>query len=237
VSLRALDAHVEVEVADDGRGIATDFLPHVFERFRQADEGSTRAHGGLGIGLTIVKKLVELHGGTIEVAANSDGAGSRFTVTLPRIAAPPLQELQNARSPQEPQEPGSPVAPAIGCHVLLVEDNVDARETTAELLRLEGHEVSEAGDGDEALSAIAQRLPDVVVMDLGLPGKDGFAIAAEIRRTPTLRRLPLIALSGFGQERDRRASAAAGFDDHLVKPVETETLVEAIRKQLARKPA
>lgn len=212
-----------VEVADDGSGIEAELLSRIFEPFVQGPARSGRPAGGLGIGLALARQLVDLHGGNIGVQSGGHGEGSTFSVSLPRIEPP--DERSSAPLPES----------VSGCRVLLVEDNNDARESTAHLLRLTGYSVTEAADGDEALRAATSAVHDIAVMDLGLPGKSGFQVAAAMRETPALQHTPLIALSGYGQDRDKKASRAAGFDDHLVKPVEPDALMLAIQRQLARR--
>ena len=211
-----------VEVADDGAGIAAELLPRIFEPFVQGPALSGRPSSGLGIGLALARQLVELHGGELAVRSAGPDEGSVFTVTLPLIASPP-EGVTTARA--------SPVTP---CRVMLVEDNADARESMAESLRLMGYSVVEAADGDEALRAAVALAPDIVVMDLGLPGKSGHQVAAEMRSTPALKHVPLIALSGYGQVRDKQDSVAAGFNQHLVKPVPPDALAQAIDALLAQ---
>lgn len=211
-----------VEVADDGAGIPAELLPRIFEPFVQGPALSGRPSSGLGIGLALARQLVELHGGELRVHSGGPGQGALFSMSLPLIAAPP-QGAATARA--------SALTP---CRVLLVEDNADARESTAELLRMMGYSVVEAADGYEALRAAAASAPDVVVMDLGLPGKTGQQVAVEMRAMPALKHVPLIALSGYGQARDQQASVAAGFDQHLVKPVQPDALAAAIETLLAR---
>ena len=214
--------HAVVEVADEGAGISAELLPRIFEPFVQGPAVSGRPSSGLGIGLALARQLVELHGGELRVHSGGPGQGSLFTMTLPLIARPP-EGAREART-----------LTFTPCRVLLVEDNADARESTAELLRLMGYTVVEAADGDEALQAAATSAPDVVVMDLGLPGKTGHQVAGEMRASSAFRHIPLIALSGYGQARDKQASSAAGFDQHLVKPVPPDLLAEAIETLLAR---
>ena len=211
------------EISDAGQGIAADLFPKIFEPFFQGPPMAGRQSSGLGIGLALVKQLVELHGGTIEARSAKEGQGTTFSVRLPMIGAP-----NSDLTPPEAQVPSA-------CHVLLVEDNVDARAPLAYLLRSMGYEVSEASDGHAALKAATERLPDVVVMDIGLPGKSGYVVAAEYRALPALAQVPLIALSGYGQTIDRVAARTAGFDEHLTKPVTIETLSQAIEAQLVRR--
>ena len=201
-----------LRVEDNGIGIAADVMPHVFELFVQADPAATRSQGGLGIGLTLAKTLVEMHEGTIEAGSNGLGEGSAFTVRLPALA------LTRAE-PAVPDKPERGPSPS-GHRVLVVDDNEDAAESLAILLRLEGHEVHVALDGASALEKARALRPALVFLDIGMPVMDGYEVARRLRTLPGLEKTVLAALSGWGQEEDRRRSAAAGFDRHLVKPPE-----------------
>lgn len=223
VAVFADDGDAVFEVSDAGPGIAADLLPKMFEPFVQGPPLAGRQPSGLGIGLALAKQLVELHGGTIQARPGKAGQGTTFSVRLPMIGA----AVSSLAAP-EAQTPSA-------CHVLLVDDNDDARAPLSHLLRSMGYDVSEAGDGDTALKAATERLPDVVVMDLGLPEKSGYVVAAAFRALPALAQVPLIALSGYGQTIDRVAARAAGFDAHLTKPVTVETLSQAIEAQLLRR--
>lgn len=221
--VRALpDGTATLAVSDEGAGIAADLMPRIFEPFVQGPAYPGRVSSGLGIGLALVRQLVALHGGEVAATSGGEGRGSTFVLTLPAVAAPPAVLPAAA-------------AASSSCCVLLVEDNADARVAMAELLELMGYEIVEAGDGDEALARAAQRRPDVVVMDIGLPGRDGYQIAAEMRRRPEWRGLPLIALTGYGQQRDAQLAAEAGFDRHLVKPVDPDVLASAIEGLLDKR--
>jgi signal transduction histidine kinase len=210
---------VVIRVRDNGPGIAPDMLPRVFDLFAQADRTLDRSQGGLGIGLTLVKRLVELHGGLVEARSGGLGTGSEFVVRLPALAV--------AAVPPPPPPNGHPV-PSGPRRVLVVEDNPDAARSLATLLRLEGHDVRLASDGPQALAAAAESRPDVVLCDLGLPGMDGYAVAAALRAGPATAGVRLVALTGYGQDADRRRSAAAGFDLHLTKPVDPAALHELL---------
>ena len=216
-----------LEVGDAGPGIAPELQARIFEPFVQGPPATGRQSSGLGIGLSLVKQLVQLHDGEISVHSSGAGSGSTFVVRFPRVAAPRAAQANAA------QADPSPVGLASASRVLLVDDNVDARDATAASMRSLGYDVAEAGDGDGALDSVKSRVPDIIVMDLGLPGKSGFQVATEFRALPTLRHVPLIALSGFGREPDRAAALAAGFDAHLVKPVALAELARAIEAQLA----
>jgi PAS domain S-box-containing protein len=207
-----------VRVRDDGVGVAPELLPHVFDLFTQADRSLDRSQGGLGIGLTLVRRLVELHGGTVEAKSEGAGRGSEFSVTLPLLEAEPASD--------PPASAGAGTrAGATGQRVLLVEDHADSAEMLAYLLRLEGHEVRTASDGPSALELAASFEPEIVLCDIGLPGMNGYEIAERLRTRSEISRTRLIALSGYGQAEDRRRSKEAGFEFHLTKPVEPEALI------------
>lgn len=203
-------AEAVIRVRDTGVGIDAQLLPHVFDLFTQADRSLARSRGGLGIGLTVVKHLVELHGGSVRAASRGIGEGSEFTVRLPA--------LPSSSSPTRPSgEEARPAAPSR--RVLVVDDNLDAAESTAMLLRMLGHEVETAHDGPAALGAVGAFRPDVVLLDIGLPGMSGYDVARALRSRGEHERLVLVAVTGYGQPEDRRSSRDAGFDHHLVKPV------------------
>jgi PAS domain S-box-containing protein len=202
---------VVVTVEDNGIGIPEDMMPTIFDMFTQVDRSPERAQGGLGIGLTLARRLVELHGGRIEVHSACK-RGSTFTVHLP-IAAPPDTARAAALPPQR-------AVPATAYRVLVVDDNRDSALSLATFLGMAGHDTRTAHDGREALEACASSWPQVVVLDIGLPGMSGYEVAREIRARPGGERLLLVAVTGWGQAEDRRRSREAGFDVHLVKPVD-----------------
>ncbi len=203
-------------VRDNGPGIAPDLLPRIFDLFVQEDRSLVRSHGGLGIGLTLVRSLVERHGGRVEARSEGLGNGSEFIVHLPLLqGAEPIAPVPvPARTSAEPG----------AARILLVEDNLDAADALAELLRMWGHEVDVVHDGASAVGKAGAARPDVVLLDIGLPGMDGYQVAGALRALPDLQEALLVALTGYGQEADRKRSAAAGFDHHLVKPVDLEEL-------------
>jgi signal transduction histidine kinase/CheY-like chemotaxis protein len=223
VKVHAHDAQAILEVTDHGAGIGTELLQHIFEPFVQGPGLPGRVQSGLGIGLALVKQLVTLHDGHVHVRSDGPGRGSTFTVTLPKLHTPPPLDAR-----PEPLTLSK-------CRVLLVDDNADAKLTTAELLRGLGYEVTEAADGEQALRLAREWRPDAVVMDIGLPGLDGYEVAAVLRSQPGLAQVPLIALTGYGEDRQRREAVASKFDEHLVKPVKPDTLALAIEQQLTRK--
>ncbi len=207
---------VEVSVRDNGAGIRSEALPKVFELFMQAERTYNRSQGGLGIGLTLVRSIVALHGGTVEARSAGLGQGSEFVVRLPLLQVPAAAEL--------PQQRSAPRAPIAGKRVLVVDDNVDAAESLGALLRCLGAEVLTAHDGPAALEMVRIYKPSAAVLDIGMPGMDGFELAQRARAAPDGAELTLIALTGWGNEDDRRRSKAAGIDYHLVKPVDLQVL-------------
>jgi CheY-like chemotaxis protein len=216
-------AEALLAVEDTGIGIPADVLPKIFDLFVQGERGLERAEGGLGIGLTLVRGLVELHGGTIHATSGGAGQGSAFVVRLPAIQAP-------AAAPREPRTAPLPAA-CTRRRILLVEDNDDAREMLRLVLSRDGHEVLEARDGRTGTEVALRLLPDVAVIDVGLPGVDGYEVARSIRRHPDGRRMQLVALTGYGQPEDRRRAVDAGFDHHFVKPVDPLRLAAVLGGQ------
>ncbi len=210
------DGHVLIRVQDNGMGIPPEMLSSIFDMFTQVDRTLERSEGGLGIGLTLVQRLVELHGGSVEARSEGPGKGSEFLVRLPLAA-----EVESPRPASgEAEERRAPVARRI----LVVDDNRDAADSLGMLLRMNGHEVQTAHDGLEAVGAAATFRPEIVLLDIGLPKLNGYEVARRIRERETGRDVVLVALTGWGQEEDRRRSSEAGFDYHLTKPVELDAL-------------
>jgi PAS domain S-box-containing protein len=209
---------VEIRVSDTGTGIAPDLLPQIFEPFIQADSSLARTQGGLGIGLTLVRRLIELHGGRVEAFSDGAGRGSEFVVHLPTCSAPALSDSTRP----------SRASRSEGRTVYVVDDNKDAAESLAVVLELRGHRVRTFADGVSALHALAERRPDVVVLDIGLPQMDGYEVARRIRASPIGEAILLIALTGYGQSDDKVKARDAGFDYHLVKPVDPGKLEELL---------
>jgi PAS domain S-box-containing protein len=214
-----------LRVRDNGIGIAPLMLPRIFELFVQVDHASTKAQGGLGIGLTLVKNLVEMHNGIVQAHSEGLGQGSEFIVKLPLVAQP----LDPDQAPATGR-PAYQFPPPSGKRLLVVDDNQDAANSLAMLLKLQRHEVRVAYSGMAALEMVKTYTPDVVLLDIGMPGIDGYEVARRIRQTPGLGNVVLAALTGWGQQEDRRRTAEAGFDHHLVKPPEPEVLEKLLAK-------
>jgi CheY-like chemotaxis protein len=212
------EAMAAIRVHDTGVGIPADLRPKVFDLFTQGDRSLDRTEGGLGIGLTIVDRLVKLHGGSVEALSEGSGLGSEFVVRLPLLAVPAPASLPRAAERR----------PASSRRVLVVDDNRDATETLELLLQLWGHEVQSALDGREAISRAVEFRPEIVLLDIGLPGMSGYDVARQLRSLPGFRDLFIVAVTGYGQESDRLRSQEAGFGHHLVKPVQPEVLQELI---------
>ena len=209
-----------VRLKDTGAGITNEELPQLFQMFYQIRRSSTGSQGGLGIGLALVRRLVELHGGSVEASSEGHEQGAEFVVRLPALAGMAPAESNGT--------PHAEVATPAARRVLVVDDNVDSAESLAMLLRLGGHEIETAYDGFQAVAAAERFLPDLILLDIGLPGMDGYEVATRIRESSAGRELVLIAVTGWGQEEDRRRSREAGFDAHLTKPVDMAALVRLI---------
>ncbi|MBP0599200.1 PAS domain S-box protein [Herbaspirillum sp. LeCh32-8] len=220
ISARRLDGHMEVAVADTGVGIPRESLQHVFDMFTQIGRNMGQAQGGLGIGLSLVRSLVEMHGGTVRADSEGPDLGSTFTVVLPSTA--PVE------APRPPPTHVPADAAARRLRVLVADDNRDAALTLAELLELHGYVTTVAHDGHKALECAKTFRPDVAFLDIGMPGMDGYATAGALRQTKGLDQLMLVALTGWAAAEDRERSALAGFNLHLKKPVDTETLLELL---------
>ena len=205
--------NIVVRVRDDGVGISSEMLPRVFDMFAQADASLARSDGGLGIGLTLVRSLVEAHGGRVQAESAGLGQGAEFTVHLPALSSKEAERERKAQ-PADPE-----AGPSASRRVLIVDDNQDSAEALGTALRLEGHSVEIAHNGPEALSKAVAFEPDVAVLDIGLPGMDGYEVARKLREEPRLSNVLLLAVSGYGQDDDRRRAREAGFDHHLTKPV------------------
>jgi PAS domain S-box-containing protein len=205
-----------VRVRDNGLGIASDLLPKVFDLFVQGSRSLDRAEGGLGIGLTLVREIVRLHGGAVSVTSAGTGRGSEFTVRLPLLVHSAAEAESDGTLAVRP--------PTRGRRVLVVDDNRDSADSMAMVLGATGHEVRTAHDGPEALEVAAEYKPECVLLDIGLPGMNGYSVAERLRALPGCDQVVMIAMTGYGQEDDRRRSREAGFDHHLVKPVDFDVL-------------
>ncbi len=216
---------VVLRVRDNGSGIAPEFLPDVFGLFVQGSRSPDRSQGGLGLGLPLVRQLVELHGGTVVAESPGLGLGTTVTVRLPRLELP-----VHSAAPALPDAPAAPPSPPAdapapgGLRLLVVDDNVDAAETLAALLEMDGHTVAVAYDGPSALELAEREPPEVAILDIGLPGMDGISLARRLRAMPSMHGAVLVALTGYGQQADRARSSDAGFDHHLVKPADPQAI-------------
>ncbi|HET7671843.1 MAG TPA: ATP-binding protein, partial [Burkholderiales bacterium] len=211
-----------IRVRDSGIGIEAGALPRLFEMFGQLAGSEQRSKGGLGIGLALARALVELHGGSISAASRGLGQGAEFTVRLPLAAS--------CLGLHSPAPSGPHASPRARQRVLIVDDNVDAAETLQMVVSQMGHEVQAAHDGAAALAAARSGRPDVVLLDISMPGMDGLEVARALRREPGLRQVRVVALTGFGQQEDRRRSLDAGCDAHLVKPISPDDLRRVLER-------
>jgi signal transduction histidine kinase/ActR/RegA family two-component response regulator len=222
ITARRVGNEVALSVKDDGIGIVAEFLPRIFELFVQGHTTIHRTEGGLGLGLALVRNLVGLHGGTVAAFSEGPGKGSEFIVRLPAL-------------PRVAEDEARPMAPvpfarqANPRRILLVDDNVDAADLLAEILRTAGHEVVTAYDSPRALELVESMMPDIMILDIGLPVMDGYELAAKVRQRLAGRTPQLIAVTGYGQHHDRARSERAGFTTHLVKPVDADALLAAVQ--------
>ncbi|PTX93298.1 hypothetical protein DB345_16930 [Spartobacteria bacterium LR76] len=235
-TLERINSHLEISVSDSGEGILPEFLPHVFDRFRQQDSSTMRKHQGLGLGLSIVKQLVELHGGSVRATSPGQGLGATFVVSLPMAAAYKEVREKEVAVPVEPPAASEGVPTLLGTRVLVVDDDGDARELLRSILAQCGASVRTAGSASEALSQMDSRVPDVLVSDIGMPGQDGYGLIREVRMRPREKggHVPALALTAFARSDDRRRAISAGFHMHLAKPVEPAELVTVVAS-LARR--
>lgn len=217
IALKTEGEWVDIRVDDTGQGIEAELVPHIFQLFTQARRTPDRAHGGLGLGLAVVKRLVEMHGGTVRAESEGPGRGSSFKVSLPRL-------LGDSEVTPRPGPRGLTQTEVRGLRILVVDDNADAADTLAMLLQASGHQVYVEYDGPPAVERARREQPQVLILDIGLPGMDGYELARRLRLIPGLRGAVLIAVTGYGQPEDRARSAAAGFDHHLVKPIDPDQL-------------
>jgi PAS domain S-box-containing protein len=236
VGLRQMDTGAQITVRDTGKGISADLLPFVFDRFRQADSSSSRVHGGLGLGLAIVRHLVELHGGTVRAESEGEGRGARFTVQLPLPTAQSPINAGAARVSLQGADADTDQTLA-GMKVLVVDDGADDRQLHTLILERCGAEVTAVGGAQEAFRALEAARPDVIVSDLAMPGQDGYAMISQLRNTERRhgsRAIPAIALTAYASEEERRRTLAVGFQMHVHKPVVPADLVAAVARVAGR---
>jgi signal transduction histidine kinase/ActR/RegA family two-component response regulator len=224
--VRSEEGSSVLQVQDEGAGIDPAVLGQVFKPFAQAPQGVDRSHGGLGLGLAVVERLVHMHGGRVEAASEGLGKGATFTVRLPAGEIPERTDPQ----PQAPRR-----EPASGLRVLVIEDGEDAREMMRALLTLHGHTVCTCGDGESGVAEAENFDPDIALLDIGLPGIDGYEVARRLRAMPQGREIFLVALTGYGQSEDEAAAYRAGFDRHMTKPVEPAALARMLSEVVPRR--
>jgi CheY-like chemotaxis protein/two-component sensor histidine kinase len=238
VKVQRIDSHVEIVVSDSGVGISKEFLPYVFDRFRQADASTTRLHGGLGLGLSIVHQLVDLHGGTVRVNSEGEGKGATFTITLPFVGVVTSQQETETVHPTHSDEVLSlDGLPSLkGLKVLVVDDEPDTRELIQEVLKECGSEVITSNSAAEALVAIEEHHPDILISDLGMPDEDGYSLISKIRALPAEQggQIPAAALTAYARAEDRMRVLRSGFQFHLPKPVDSAELVTVVASLAGR---
>ncbi|HEX8177188.1 MAG TPA: ATP-binding protein [Pyrinomonadaceae bacterium] len=231
VSLERAASHIKLSVSDTGKGIEPEFLPHVFDRFRQADSTTTRTHGGLGLGLAIVRHLVELHGGTVDVESKGDGQGSTFSATFPLLAAstaaPKADPAHQARTERASFNPQLKLE---GLRVLVVDDEPDTRKVISAVIKKSGAEVRTCASAHEALETLVDWKPDVLMSDIGMPGEDGYSLIRKVRSLSAEKggHIPAAAFTAYAREEDRERVLAAGFQMHVAKPVGSRELITTI---------
>jgi signal transduction histidine kinase len=231
LELSKTDGALTLSVADSGKGIAEKFLPHVFDRFRQEDDAATRRHSGLGLGLALVRHIVSAHGGSVGATSEGDGQGATFTISIPIDAARDSRAIDSDRPSPAPSAISHdlPVGRLANIHILVVEDDEDARDLLLTMLKQQGAKVRQAGSCAEALTRIAEAVPDVLLSDIGLPGEDGYELIRAVReRGYSSTALPAIALTAYSRREDQRLALQAGFQAHVAKPVEPAVLVAAV---------
>lgn len=234
VLLERVNSHVEISVIDSGVGIRPEFLPHIFERFSQADSSTTRRHGGLGLGLAIVKQLTELHGGTVRAKSPGEGQGSTFVIGLPITVVHDLPRERPRPKEHEPAEYDCSDHPLSGIRVLVVDDESDARQLVRRVLEDCGAEVTLADSVEEAIGLVERIRPDILVSDIGMPDEDGYDLIRKVRSRVAAKALPAVALTAFARSEDRKRALLAGFQTHIAKPVDPSELVAVVASLVER---
>jgi CheY-like chemotaxis protein/two-component sensor histidine kinase len=231
------ESQIHLTVSDSGMGVEPEFLPHLFERFTQADSSTTRRHGGLGLGLAIVRHIVELHGGTVSAASEGKDKGATFRVTLPiRAVAEPLDGDEKLRRTDEEAEKAVEPLALQGIRVLVVDDEPDARTLVEAVLRQYGAVVRAAGSAQEAFQEVRRWRPNVLVADIGMPVEDGYSLLRRVRALSASEggSVPAAALTAYAQDEDRQRAFAAGFQEHVAKPVPPERLANVVARLASR---
>ncbi|HXI92098.1 MAG TPA: ATP-binding protein, partial [Blastocatellia bacterium] len=238
IQLHSVNSYVDIVVSDTGQGISSEFLPYVFDRFRQADATSTRSHGGLGLGLAIVRHLVEMHGGTVFADSPGEGMGATFTVKLPMIVAPvDRRNLERVRPATDASISLEPMPILEGVSVMVVDDEPDTREMLRIMIGQLGAEVRACASSEEAMRLLSEWQPDVIVSDIEMPGEDGYELIRKVRRSEANRgngKVPAVALTAYGRVEDRMRALAAGYQMHIAKPAEPAELAMVIASLAAR---
>jgi PAS domain S-box-containing protein len=237
VKIQRINSHVEIVVSDSGVGISKEFLPYVFDRFRQADATTTRIHGGLGLGLSIVRQLVDLHGGSVSVHSEGEGKGTTFTITLPFVGVLSQNDAESVHPTQGEEVISFDGLPSLqGLKVLVVDDEADTRELISEVLRECGSEVITSNSAADALVALEEHKPDILISDLGMPDEDGYSLISKIRALPDERggQIPAAALTAYARAEDRMRVLRSGFQFHLPKPVDSAELVTVVASLAGR---
>jgi CheY-like chemotaxis protein len=238
IQSQRVNSHLEIVVSDTGQGIPADFLPHVFDRFRQADQRTSRQHGGMGLGLAIVRHLVELHGGTVQANSEGEGHGSTFTVMLPIT---PVYQVDQSGGRVHPgaRDLLPPVDDCTdrldGLRILVVDDEADTRDLLKQGLEYCGAKVSCVGTANEALYELTGTAPDILISDIGMPGEDGCSLMMKVRAgtIESVRDMPAIALTAYARDEDRERIMASGFNVHLAKPIDPGEVVRAVRSSVS----
>jgi CheY-like chemotaxis protein len=229
VILQRVSSHIEITVTDSGIGVEPEFLPFLFERFRQADSSATRSHRGLGLGLSIVKQLVELHGGTVQAQSRGENKGATFIVRLPLVPVRSAARRDHPTAPPTVAVQSDPID-LTGVRVLVVDDEADARELIKRVLTQCSAEVRCAASAPQALEMLRADRPDVLISDIGMPHMDGYDFIRRVRQLPSLEanRLPAIALTAFARSVDRTRAIMSGYQIHMAKPIEPQELVATV---------